>query len=58
MAAMIWTAAKMAPSILRLMTGKASYKSEAGATAIAIRHPDQAFPGWLSTLKQKGRLIA
>ena len=55
---MIWTAAKMAPSILRLMTGKASYKSEAGATAIAIRHPDQAFPGWLSTLKQKGRLIA
>ena len=54
---MIWTAAKMASSILRLMTGKAS-QSEAGATAIAIRHPDQAFPGWLSTLKQKGRLIA
>ena len=58
MAAMIWTAAKMAPYILRLMTGKASYKREAGATAIEIRHPDQAFPRWPTTLKQKGRLTA
>ena len=58
MAAMIWTAAKMAPYILRLMTGKASYKREPGATAIEIRHPDQAFPRWPTSLKQKGRLTA
>jgi hypothetical protein len=58
MTAMIWTAAKMAPYILRLMTGKASYKREAGATAIEIRHPDQAFPRWPTSLKQKGRLTA
>jgi radical SAM superfamily enzyme YgiQ (UPF0313 family) len=58
MAAMIWTAAKMTPYILRLMTGKPSYRKHAGATTIEIRHPDQAFPRWPTTIKQKDRLTA
>jgi hypothetical protein len=58
MAAVIWTAAKMTPYILRLMTGKPSYKRDAGATAIEIRHPDQAFRRWPTTVKQKDRLTA
>jgi radical SAM superfamily enzyme YgiQ (UPF0313 family) len=57
MAAIIWTAAKTMPYILRLMTGKPSYRTDAGATTIEIRHPDQAFPRWPTTLK-KDRLIA
>ena len=55
---MIWTAGKMMPYILRLMTGKPSYRKDAGATTIEIRHPDQAFPRWPTTLKQKDRLTA
>jgi radical SAM superfamily enzyme YgiQ (UPF0313 family) len=58
MAAVIWTAAKITPYILRLMTGKPSYKRDAGATAIEIRHPDQAFRRWPTTVKQKDRLTA
>ena len=58
MAAVIWTAAKMTPYILRLMTGKPSYKGDAGAAAIEIRHPDQAFRRWPTTVKQKDRLTA
>ena len=58
MAAMIWTAAKMTPYILRLMTGKPSYRRDTGATTIEIRHPDQAFPRWPTTVKQKDRLTA
>jgi radical SAM superfamily enzyme YgiQ (UPF0313 family) len=58
MAAVIWTAAKMTPYILRLMTGKLSYRRDIEATAIEIRHPDQAFRRWPTTVKQKDRLIA
>jgi radical SAM superfamily enzyme YgiQ (UPF0313 family) len=57
MAAMAWTAAKMTPYILRLMTGKPSYKTNTETTAIEIRHPDRAFPRWPATLK-KERLTA
>ena len=58
MAAVIWTAAKMTPYILRLMTGKPSYRKDAGATTIEIRHPDQAFQRWPTMAKPKDRLIA
>ena len=57
MAALLWTAAKMTPYILRLMTGKPSFKSGIEAETVALRHPDQAFPRWPTTFK-KQRLTA
>jgi len=53
MAAMIWTAAKMTPYILRLLTGRPSYRTDASETTIEIRHPEQAFRRWPSTSIQK-----
>src|SRR3954452_5393052 len=43
MAAMIWTAAKMTPYILRLLTGRPSYRTDAKETTIEMRQPDNAF---------------
>ena len=57
MVALVWTAAKMTPYIVRLMTGKPSFKNGTEATTIAIRHPVQAFPRWPTALK-KERLTA
>ena len=58
MAAMIWTLAKMTPYILRLMTGRPSYKGDAGGSAIAVRHPGHAFPRSPSARTHNGRLTA
>jgi radical SAM superfamily enzyme YgiQ (UPF0313 family) len=58
MAAMIWTLGKVTPYILRLMTGRPSYRRDVGGTAIEIRHPGQAFPRWPSTRTHNGRLTA
>lgn len=55
MAAMIWTAAKMTPYILRLLTGRPSYRTDASETTIEIRHPEQAFRRWPSTSIQKAK---
>jgi radical SAM superfamily enzyme YgiQ (UPF0313 family) len=58
MAAMIWTAAKMTPYILRLLTGRPSYRTDVSETTIEIRHPEQAFRRWPSTSIQKAKRTA
>jgi hypothetical protein len=58
MAAMIWTAAKMTPYILRLLTSRPSYRTDASETTIEIRHPEQAFRRWPSTSIQKAKRTA
>jgi hypothetical protein len=55
MAAMIWTATKMTIYILRLMTGRPSYRTDARETTIEIRHPEQAFRRWPTTSMQKAK---
>src|SRR3954465_9214791 len=55
MAAMIWTAAKMTPYILRLLTGRPSYRTDAKETTIEIRHPENAFRRWPTTSIQKAK---
>src|SRR5262249_15461333 len=58
MVATIWTAARLAPYILRLMTGRPSYYKEVPATTIRVRLPHQAFPRWPSELPEKRRRTA
>jgi radical SAM superfamily enzyme YgiQ (UPF0313 family) len=58
MAAVIWTAARMVPYILRLMTGKPSFITEIPVPAIPVRHPDQAFARWPDPHAQKRRKTA
>jgi radical SAM superfamily enzyme YgiQ (UPF0313 family) len=58
MGATVWTAAKMVPYIVRLITGRPLYRRDAGTTAIEIRYPDQAFPRWPSTTIPKAKVSA
>jgi radical SAM superfamily enzyme YgiQ (UPF0313 family) len=46
MAATVWTAVKMTPYILRLMTGKPGYAQRAKGSTIEVRHPPCAFRRW------------